>query len=179
MKENKDYPLTEETRRMLDVLRDLAYKDPNTMLGEGGFDSGNIIGDCGYSYVIDKYVSELKDDDEVVKNLNRIIDQAGKLQAQVFNYLLSRLERKEAALIARCKEIENEILTKKELDKQMTFSAREILDITSRLKIRGKTSKNTVYSHLSKGLLKGTQDDLGNWTVKREDLEKYLNRTDF
>ena len=97
----------------------------------------------------------------------------------VFNYLLSRLERKEAALIARCKEIENEILTKKELDKQMTFSAPEILDITSRLKIRGKTSKNTVYSHLSKGLLKGTQNDLGNWTVKREDLEKYLNRTDF
>lgn len=163
---------------MLDVLRDLAYKDPNTMLGEGGFDSGNVIGDCGYSYVLDKYVSELKDD-EVVKNLNRIIDQAGKLQAQVFNYLLSRLERKEAALIARCKEIEKEILMKKELDKQMTFTVPEILNITNRLNIRGKKSKNTVYQHLDLGILKGTQDELNNWTIKREDLEKYLNRTDF
>ena len=54
----------------------------------------------------------------------------------------------------------------------MTFSPPEVVEISGK-------SKNTIYTHLKNGKLKGHQDSDGIWIIERTDLEEYLHRTDF
>ena len=57
-------------------------------------------------------------------------------------------------------------------EKKQTFTAGEAIAIT-------RKSKNTIYSHLMSGKLKGTKDKTDEWVITREALEEYTKRTDF
>ena len=110
------------------------------------------------------------DDSKKVEVAKEIIEHCYALQHSLLSYLFKLLETREQSMFEKLKEREHEIENK--TVKQMTFTAPEVV------KISGK-SKNTIYTHLKNGKLKGHNDGNGTWTVKREDLEKYLHRSNF
>ena len=174
----KDFKSDNE-RKLYEVLMTLS-SFPLEGFENMGFDaidnSGKTINVSDGMSAIRLFASRVDNFEDAVR---RILNQTSNLQIQLFNYLLSDLANKKDAQEKELKQMEIDIQSKKESSKQMTFSSAEVLALTQKYNIRGKTSKNTLNKHLNNGILKGKQQPNGTWVIKREDLEKYLGRDDF
>jgi hypothetical protein len=110
------------------------------------------------------------DDKDKVETARGIIEHASALQQCLFKYLFELLESRNKTMLEELKQREHEIATR--TAKKMTFTVPEIVAISGK-------AKNTIYAHLKNGKLIGHSDKDGLWTITREDLEKYLHRSDF
>ncbi len=171
--------ISDDERKLIEVLQTLSSFPLSGFEGMG-FDSFDNTGDNGGFAdgvkAIKRFASEQKD---VVESVRRVLNQTSNLQIQLFNYLFSVLEEKKTTQIEEIRQMADNMKNEMESSKQMSFTPPEILELTKRFNIKGKTSKNTINTHLNNGTLKGIRQNNGTWVVKREDLVDYLGRDDF
>lgn len=101
-----------------------------------------------------------------------IINQCNALQAMVYKHLLDTVSQKMVQLEEDYRKKQYALSEAAQKKVKATFTVQEAIAISAK-------SRNTIYTHLKNGILIGKQDDLGRWTIRREDLENYLNRNDF
>lgn len=171
--------MTENERKLYEVLVTLS-SFPLNGFENMGFDSIDNDGvgrtSSAGARAIEKFASETCDFEEAVR---RILNQTSNLQIQLFNCMLSELEKKKDSQIAELEKMKADFEKQKASSVRMTFTTSEIKQIIKDFQIKGKSSINTIISHLNNGTLKGKKQPNGTWVVKREDLEKYLGRKDF
>ena len=117
---------------------------------------------------IEEYFSTMSDEEKITASLH-IIEHCSALQLCLHKYLFDLLEDRSQKMAEEIKRQKIELDNQKK--PKMTFNPIEVV------KISGK-SKNTIYTHLKNGKLKGQQDQGGIWIIERKDLENYLHRTD-
>ena len=153
------------SKKLEEVLRILDERHKSLPVDGDNFDPDSFFP----SMAITNYLSNKTDSDKI-QSARNIIEHCTSLQICLHQYLFEELDRQKKSMLAAIKEQEEQLVNS--TLPQMTFTAPEVI------KISGKC-KNTIYSHLKSGKLKGHNDGDGVWTIKREDLERYLHRNDF
>lgn len=169
--------ISDDERKLIEVLKTLSSFPLSGFEGMG-FDSFDNTGDNGGFTdgvkAIKRFASEQKD---VVESVRRVLNQTSNLQIQLFNYLFSVLEEKKTTQIEQLNQMKEEISNKQTIQK--TYTPPEIRELAKKYNVRGKTTMNTIISHLNNGTLIGEKQSNGKWVIKREDVAKYLGRDDF
>lgn len=144
------------------VLKTLHETDYYTFDGNG-FDPDTS------NMAIEQYFSSMTNKERIKASMH-IINHCSALQECLHKYLFTWLEMQEKTMQEELKRQKTELEQSKQ--PKMTFSPPEVVEISGK-------SKNTIYTHLKNGKLKGHQDSDGIWIIERIDLEEYLHRTDF
>lgn len=129
---------------------------------------------------IDEFITSIPTEDEKCKTVLSIHRQAENLARRLLCKYVEGVETKFRLLEDEKRNYKQELQQQAMSNPpKMVFTTSDILDITQRYNIKGKTTRNTIQSHIEKGILKATKDENGYYQIKRVDLEEYLGFKDF
>ena len=149
------------------ILRDLEMQPETIDLPATEKWAEDVLRDRDDTNVITGYLNDIPEDkrnervDHILKQLKFLTIKVEDAERRRLTELINLYQRKIAEGVPSVMP-----------QKKMSFTAEEAISITGK-------SKNTIYSHLSSGKLKGDKDVTGLWVIKREALEEYTKRTDF
>lgn len=153
-------------QKLLDVMETLDFSDDNL----------DRMDEC-----IDELLASIPTEEEKYKTVQRVQKQAQNLSQRLLKKYVEHVSAEKDLLEKEKesykKELQQQMINK---PKKMVFSTSDVLEITRNYKVKGKTTMNTIQSHIKKGILKATMSESnGLYSITRKDLEDYLGFNDF